>query len=240
MIRSCRIPNLLKRICDYNDNNGGVIRTAILCTADGELLGSTASTFVGSNNSSHTVTTTTASNNNNTPLPPKVESVDSLGTLIADIAVDYARLGDEYTALDLGYHGTDGINHGNRSHPNAQNNSNSSGGGDSGVPSTKRNTLQCLFLEMELGLIGVSACPGVDCLVIAIASPDAHLGSVKSRLQTIATYVTEALSPLTEMSYGWKQKRHDRRRNEFEDGLDIEGEYLRRRVTPPPPACIPT
>ena len=195
MIRSCRIPNLLQRICDYNDNNGGVIHTAILCTADGELLGSTASTFVGSNNPSQTVT------NNNSPLPPKIESVDSLGTLIADIAVDYARLGDEYTALDLVYPDTDGIN-GHHSHANAPNNSNTGGGGGDGVSSTKRNTLQCLFLEMELGLIGVSACPGVDCLVIAIASPDAHLGSIKSRLQTIATYVTEALSPLTELSYG--------------------------------------
>mmetsp|Transcript_23236 Transcript_23236/g.55087 ORF Transcript_23236/g.55087 Transcript_23236/m.55087 type:complete len:192 (+) Transcript_23236:394-969(+) len=191
MIRSCRIPKLLQRICDYNDNNGGEIRTAILCTADGELLGSTASTFVSSN---HPQTT----NSNHNLLPPKVESVDSLGTLIADIAVDYARLGDEYIALDLGYPDADGDN-GQHSH-NAQNNT--SAGGDGQSSSSKRNTLQCLFLEMELGLIGVSACPGVDCLVITIASPDAHLGSVKSRLQTIAMYVTEALSPLTEMSYG--------------------------------------
>jgi hypothetical protein len=68
---------------------------------------------------------------------------------------------------------------------------------------TSRSHLQCLFLELELGLVAVSMCVGVDCMVIAIASPSAPLGMVKARLQAITEYVQEALSPLTtEASYG--------------------------------------
>jgi hypothetical protein len=188
MIRSCRIPNLLQRICDYNENNGGIIHTAILCTADGELLGSTASAFV------NPVATPTPGSASSTTSFPKVESLESFGTLVADIAVDYARLGDEYASLELGHPVDD------RSLSSRE-----MGGNEQMIHQhgqSKRNTLQCLFLELELGIIGVSACPGVDCLVIAIAAPDAQLGSVKARLQTIAMYVTEALSPLTDMSYG--------------------------------------
>ena len=63
--------------------------------------------------------------------------------------------------------------------------------------------LQCLFLELELGLVAASTCVGLDCMVIAIASPSAPLGMVKARLQAITEYVQEALSPLTtDASYG--------------------------------------
>jgi hypothetical protein len=63
MIRSSRIPSILRKAVTVN----GVIQTALLVTTDGELLGSTASTFIS-------------------PDGTTKESIDSLGTLIADIA----------------------------------------------------------------------------------------------------------------------------------------------------------
>jgi hypothetical protein len=63
MIRSSRIPGILRKAVNAN----GVIQTALLVTTDGELLGSTASTFVS-------------------PDGRTKESIESLGTLIADIA----------------------------------------------------------------------------------------------------------------------------------------------------------
>lgn len=146
MIRSARIPSVLSRICTDK-----VIQTAVLVTADGEMLGSTSSTFVG--------------------VDGNRESIEHLGTLIADIAVDYQRLGDEYAGLD-----------GN-------------------TTTTKKSHLQCLLLELEQGLVGVSSCIGSDVLIIGIAAPNAPLGMIKARLETIAEHVQEALSPLTEISY---------------------------------------
>jgi hypothetical protein len=147
MIRSARIPPVLSRICTDQ-----VIQTAVLVTTDGELLGSTSMTFVSPDGSR--------------------ESIENLGTLIADIAVDYQRLGDEYAGLD-------------------------------GTSSTvsKKSHLQCLFLELEQGMVAVSSCVGVDCLVIAIAAPNAPLGMIKARLQAITEHVQEGLSPLTETVY---------------------------------------
>eukprot|EP00539_Tryblionella_compressa_P020836 CAMPEP_0178865040 /NCGR_PEP_ID=MMETSP0747-20121128/4209_1 /TAXON_ID=913974 /ORGANISM="Nitzschia punctata, Strain CCMP561" /LENGTH=132 /DNA_ID=CAMNT_0020531823 /DNA_START=110 /DNA_END=506 /DNA_ORIENTATION=+ len=126
---------------------------------DGELLGSTASTFIG-------------------PDGTTKESVESLGTLIADIAVDYSRMGEEYAALDL------------------------VPGEQSLDTAPKKSHLQCLFLELELGLVAVSTCVGVDCMVIAICSPGAPLGNVKAVLQATTEYVQEALSPLSETNIG--------------------------------------
>ena len=77
MIRSCRIPSVLQRICTDN-----VIQTALLVTLDGELLGSTATTFLS-------------------PDGTTKESIESLGTLIADIAVDYSKLGEELRLIHL-------------------------------------------------------------------------------------------------------------------------------------------
>jgi hypothetical protein len=160
MIRSCRIPDILRRIC--TDQN--VIQTALLVTSDGELLGSTATTFVSPDGTSK-------------------ESIESLGTLIADIAMDYASLGDEYALLDELQQ---------PQHSQAE---------TSATQQPKKSHLQCLLIELELGLVGVSMCMGVDCMVIAIAAPSAPLGSVKASLLATAEYVQEALSPLTETSY---------------------------------------
>jgi hypothetical protein len=161
MIRSCRIPPILNRICD------DVIHTALLVTADGELLGastkkSSASLFTPPAEGVSASTTSGA--------------IENLGTLIADIAVDYHRLGEEYAGLQDG-----------AVQPQQPRNS-----------SNNKSQLQCLMMELELGLVAVSSCGSFDCLVIAIASPTAPLGLVKAKIQTLALYVQEALSPLAE------------------------------------------
>mmetsp|Transcript_52927 Transcript_52927/g.59155 ORF Transcript_52927/g.59155 Transcript_52927/m.59155 type:complete len:197 (-) Transcript_52927:113-703(-) len=183
MIRSCRIPSVLERICTEN-----YFQTALLVTTDGELLGSTAKYFFGPDGTSK-------------------ESIESLGTLIADIAVDYSRLGEEYANLDIGSSSSNNNNNNNTGTTAASmtTTSTASGGGSSSAihqQSSNNNRkkcshLQCLLLELELGLVAVSTCVGVDCMVIAIASPTAPLGSIKARLHAITEYVQEALSPLT-------------------------------------------
>lgn len=152
MIRSARIPNILNRI-----TSDKIIQTAILVTADGELLGATSMTFVSADGSTK-------------------ESVENLGTLIADIAVDYQRLGEEYIHLDP-----------------------TSNASSPSLP--KKSHLQCLFLEFDHGLVAVSSCVGVDCFVIGIAAPNAPLGMIKARLQAMTEHVQEALAPLTEALY---------------------------------------
>ena len=134
MIRSTCIPSVLNRICD------DTIVSALLVTADGELLG--------------------ASSKN------AQKNAEAFGTLLADIALDYHRLGVEFAAAD--------DVHRSKSH------------------------MQCLLLEMDLGLVGIASCSGIDCFVIAVAKPDAPPGLVKARLQTLAVHVQESLSILTE------------------------------------------
>ena len=114
------------------------ITSALLVTTDGELLGSSSEA------------------------PP-----ESLGTLLADIAMDYHRLGEEYMAIDP-------------------------------FSEKPKSHMQCLILEMDLGMIAVSACAGIDCLIIAIAKPDTPPGLLKARSQTLATYIQESLSTLIE------------------------------------------
>ena len=141
MIRSTRIPGILSRITSDN-----VIQTAILVTGDGELLGATSPTFIS-------------------PEGTK-ESVEYLGTLVADIAADYGRLGHEYAQLEQQ------------------------------STKTKRSHLKCLLLELDHGLVAVSACAEVDYLVIGIAAPNAPMGMVKARLEAITDHIQEALAPL--------------------------------------------
>jgi hypothetical protein len=75
MISLARIPPILNR--NFTDQ---VTQTAILVTADDRRLGSTSMTFVRPDGSR--------------------ELVENSGTLIADIAVDYQRLREEYAGLD--------------------------------------------------------------------------------------------------------------------------------------------
>ena len=103
MIRSCRIPPILNRILDQNvvgDNNNRngddcCLVAAMLVSADGELLGSSTSATGSGNGNNNTSTTTFIS-----PTTGDKESLSNLGTLIADIAVDYQRLGEEYAQIE--------------------------------------------------------------------------------------------------------------------------------------------
>lgn len=136
MIRSCSIPPVLNRICDEK------IHTAILVTTDGELMGSS------------------------TKYAHRVKDPEALGTLLADIGVDYVRLGEEYAGVD--------------------------------AVQRSKSHMQCLLMEMELGVVGVSCCAGLELLVIAVGDADVPLGMLKARLQALAGYVQESLSSLTE------------------------------------------
>jgi hypothetical protein len=136
MIRSCSIPPVLNRICD------DTIHSALLVTTDGELMGS-------------------STKNSN-----RIKDPQALGTLLADVGVDYMRLGEEYAGVD--------------------------------EVQRSKSHLQCLLIEMECGLVGIAACLGIDCLVIAVANPDAPPGLVKARLQALAAHVQESLSTLAE------------------------------------------
>ena len=168
MIRSTHIPMILNRICDDT-----AIISALLVTSDGELLGASHATAA--------TTTTTTPNRNQLPPP------ESFGTLVADIAWDYHRLGEEFSTLND--HATTPT--------------------ESSVPHTAPppprrlvSKMECLFLEMEFGIVGISTCNNgatstnsgdVGCFVIVIATPDAPLGLVKMRLQTVTTHVEESL-----------------------------------------------
>lgn len=99
-------------------------------------------------------------------------------------------MGEEYAALEMS------------SQQIATNSSSNVAANNNNSSSRSTSHLQCLFLELELGLVAVSMCVGIDCMVIAIASPNAPLGMVKARLQVITEYVQEALSPLTTTAAG--------------------------------------
>ena len=165
MIRSTHIPIILNRICDDRH-----ILSALLVTADGELLGSAAA-MAG------TAATTTR----------RLPSPESLGTLLADIAWDYHRLGDELATLLV------------RDEPNS----------NAAVPSK----MECLFMELEEGMVGISSCcmtstscsssssssssdssHAVGCFVMVICTPDAPLGWVRQRLQTVTNHIQDSLS----------------------------------------------
>jgi len=149
-----------------------------LVTTDGELLGSTATTFMS-------------------PDGTTKESIESLGTLIADIAVDYGKLGEEYANLDPSSPPASVSVSSSVVSATSPGSASAAAQPPQAVVSSRKNShLQCLLLELELGLVAVSTCVGVDCMVIAIAAPSAPLGTVKARLQAITSHVQEALSPL--------------------------------------------
>ena len=138
MIRSCSIPPVLNRICD------DTIHSALLVTTDGELLGAS-----------------TKNNNSN-----RIKDPQALGALIADMGVDYMRLGEELAAVD--------------------------------AVQRSKSHMRCVLLELELGVVGVAACLGIDCLVIAVADADVPLGQMKAKLEGLSTFVQESFSSLSE------------------------------------------
>lgn len=161
MIRSCRIPPVLDRICD------GKIRTALLVTADGELLGASTPQALPSKEASPTVPKSSSSPPSSAALSSKLlqEDPEAFGALVAEIALGYCRLGEEYAAVD--------------------------------AVQRSRSHMQCLLMEMDAGLIAVSSCLGCDCFVIAVAEPDAPPGLLKARLQALAVHVQEAFSTVS-------------------------------------------
>lgn len=122
------------------------IESALLVTMDGELLGASNKTMQ--------------------------KNPESFGTLLADIALDYHRLGEEFAAAAAA----------DDSHDRS------------------KSFMQCLLIEMDMGVIGVAVCAGIDCFVIAVAKPNAPLGLLKSRLECLARHVQESFSTLTEVS----------------------------------------
>lgn len=136
MIRSCCIPPVLNRVCD------DTIHSALLVTTEGELMG--------------------ASTKNTS----RITDAQAIGTLLADIGVDYMRLGEEFAAVD--------------------------------AVQRSKSHMQCLLIELEQGVVGIAACLGVDCMVIAVADPNTPLGIVKAKLEALSGYVQESFSSLAE------------------------------------------
>lgn len=138
MIRSCRIPPVLNRICDEQ------IPAALLVTFDGELLG-TSNVY------------------------PHAKDPESFGTLLADIACDYKRLGDEYNNAVVAQDRTSSSSH-----------------------------LDCVVMTFQGGVAAAAACQALDCFVLCVAKPDTPLGLIKARLRALADHVQESMSLLME------------------------------------------
>jgi hypothetical protein len=179
MLRSKAIPEILDRICDNNNNpasSSSYIDAALFVNSDGELLG-----------------TNTA-----------YDEPEELATLLADIALDYQYLGDEYVNAMLSeddpyndpYNEADGgaDDDGGGEHQNG-------GGGDDG-PLPLSSQLKFVLIEMDAGLVGIAACPGIECFVIAIAKNNntttTPRGLLTARLQELSSYLQESLVPLIE------------------------------------------
>mmetsp|Transcript_21079 Transcript_21079/g.61282 ORF Transcript_21079/g.61282 Transcript_21079/m.61282 type:complete len:181 (-) Transcript_21079:409-951(-) len=178
MIRSRRIPPLLSRI------TGDGITSALLVTSDGELLGTSSSLSPNAGSS------ISAEENPNSPAEPALE-MTAVGALVAEVAADYRRLGNELHLLDP---------RGLQSPPPTSVVTSSSPGGtahSTGGKAKSSSSLKCLIVELDLGLVGVASA-GSDCYVVALAEPKMEHGILKARLTVIAAHVQEALSQLAE------------------------------------------
>ena len=123
-------------------------------------------------------------------LPPP----ESLGTLLADIAWDYQRLGEEFATLN-----NDTIT------TTALSSSSSVGVQAQPQPITTTSKMECIFLEMEYGIVGISPCNNnsgnsnnynsnnIGCFVMVIATSEAPLGLIRMRLQTVTQHIQESL-----------------------------------------------
>lgn len=183
MIRSTRIPAILNRICTAAAAEDGGSRTilasALLVTADGELLGASSSSRSSSSN-----TPTTAPN-------LQLQNPESFGTLLADIAMEYQRLGEEFAS---------GNSH--DSNPTITTATNTAAvAADTTATTNSHNgsQMQCLLLEMEAGLVGIAPC-GYGCLVMIVGAPNAPLGWIRNQLQIVALHIQESLSTTTTAS----------------------------------------
>mmetsp|Transcript_45662 Transcript_45662/g.55404 ORF Transcript_45662/g.55404 Transcript_45662/m.55404 type:complete len:157 (+) Transcript_45662:156-626(+) len=152
LIRASRIPPLLSQI------TGNGIKYCLLITSDGELLGRSHS-------------------ENETNEQDDIINVDSVGALVAEVAGDYRRAGNDVSLLT-------GAAAGRTPSPADL----TRGGGV---------TLCCLVLEMDKGIVGV-ANAGSDCYVVVVAESDVKYGLLKARVTALAEYVREAFSKLAE------------------------------------------
>lgn len=159
MIRSGRIPPVLNRICDDQ------IPTALLVTYDGELLGSSSA----------------PPNNNNALFPFAHKDPEAFGTLLADIAMEYSRLGEEY-------------NHGSTHNSSSSTTTTA----NRKAPSSSSSKMDCLLLQMEGGLAAAVPCPTMDCFVLAVAKTDTPPGLLRARLHALADHIQESMSLLME------------------------------------------
>ena len=140
----------------------------MLVTLDGELLGSSN-------------------------LYPPTKDPDSLGTLLADIAVDYKRLGEQYAAV------TD--NHApppQQQQPQQTIQQQQPPRAPNPYQPQQHHHLDCLLIYLEGGLAAATACDSIDCFVLAIAQPDTPPGLLKARLSSLADHVQESMSLLME------------------------------------------
>lgn len=206
MIRSTKIPSVLNRICD----NG--IYMALMVTSDGELLG-VSNRYTPPSSSSSTHESTDVAD-----IPSLVKELpdpESLSTLIADIAMDYYRLGFEFAAFNQNNNnsmtpptGTPTSSSLTNLDPTSSRQESSSSAGSSSTAALTNNNgnfnnynnqkaisnMKFLLLEMDYGMIGISSCSSsADCLVIAIATHTTPIGYIKSRLTILASYVQESL-----------------------------------------------
>jgi hypothetical protein len=120
---------------------------------------------------------------------------------VADIAMDYQRLGEqEFAAVEAVTAASDAPELQQQNRPSLTTSASSSSVSNNSNNNIKRSYMQCLLIEFDFGLVGVASCLGIDCLVIAVAKPDAPPGLIKARLQALAVHVQEAFSTLTEQA----------------------------------------
>jgi hypothetical protein len=169
MIRSGHIPLVLNRIIwDTNDplqpqQPPSQIVAALLVTYDGELLGTSTST---------TGTTGSAA--------LQAKDPESLGTLLADIAMEYHRLGQDFQRGKQHHH----------NHKTSNNTSSTS------TTSGNNSKMDCVLLQFEGGIAAAVPCPTMECLVVAIAQSTTPLGVLRAKLHALAHHIQESMSLL--------------------------------------------
>jgi hypothetical protein len=107
---------------------------------------------------------------------------EEMGTLLVDIALDYQYLGEEYATIEQGEH---------QQHQQDL---------PQKPPIIIMSQLQFALIEMDGGLVGIVACPAIECFVIAISkSTKTCRGLMMARLKELSTFLQDSLTPLIEL-----------------------------------------
>uniref|UniRef100_A0A7S2P5S0 Roadblock/LAMTOR2 domain-containing protein n=1 Tax=Leptocylindrus danicus TaxID=163516 RepID=A0A7S2P5S0_9STRA len=153
---------------------GDGITTALLLTGDGELLGS--ATLEGENISEVKLDT------------------PSLGALVAEVARDYIRAGTDLLTQNQPIV----TSNSNISSPSSSGTKKTAGGGNN-----NQDGLQCLLLELEDQLIGLSMCTTSNnrtWYVVAVGnSREVEMGLMRTRLTALQGYICEAMQGIGNM-----------------------------------------